>query len=161
MIKIDDTAKVSENCDIEESEKGSVIEIGGFSNIDSFVKIKPTGGSGNIKVGKRVHINSCCVLYSENGILIGDNVLVAANCTFAPVNHEYKNPTLKIIDQEHAKSKDGIVIEDNVWIGANSVLLDGSHIGEGSIIAAGSVIRGRIKGKSLYGGSPLKLIKRI
>ena len=96
MIKIHDTAKISENCDIEDSVKGSVIEIGAFSNIDSFVKIKPAGGSGNIKLGKRVHINSCCVLYSGNGILIGNNVLVAANCTFAPVNHEYKNTTLKI-----------------------------------------------------------------
>ena len=48
---------------------------------------------------------------------------------------------LKIIDQGHAKSKGGIVIEDNVWIGANCVLLDGTHIGEGSVIAAGSVVR--------------------
>ena len=161
MIKIHDTAKVSENCDIEDSVKGILIEIGAFTNIDSFVKIKPAGGVGNIKLGKRVYINSCCVLYSGNGILIGDNVLVAANCTFAPVNHEYKNMPSKIIDQGHAKSKGGIVIEDNVWIGANSVLLDGTHIGEGSIIAAGSVVRGRIKGKSLYGGNPLKLIKSI
>ncbi len=161
MIKIHDTAKVSENCDIEDSVRGSVIEIGAFSNIDSFVKIKPAGGYGNIKLGKRVHINSCCVLYSGNGILIGNNVLVAANCTFAPVNHEYKSTTLKIIDQGHAESKGGIVIEDNVWIGANCVLLDGSHIGEGSVIAAGSVVRERIKGKSLYGGNPLKLIKSI
>ena len=43
MIKIHDTAKVSENCDIEDSVRGSVIEIGAFSNIDSFVKIKPAG----------------------------------------------------------------------------------------------------------------------
>ena len=161
MIKIHDTAKISENCDIEDSVKGSVIEIGAFSNIDSFVIINPAGGSGNIKLGKRVHINSCWVLYSGYGILIGNNVLVAANCTFAPVNHEYKSTTLKIIDQGHAESKGGIVIEDNVWIGANCVLLDGTHIGEGCVVAAGSVVRGRIKGKSLYGGNPLKLIKSI
>ena len=52
MIKIHDTAKVSENCDIEDSVRGSVIEIGAFSNIDSFVKIKPAGGYGDIKLGK-------------------------------------------------------------------------------------------------------------
>ena len=89
MIKIHDTAKVSENCDIEDSVRGSVIEIGAFSNIDSFVKIKPAGGTGNIKIGDRVHINSCCVLYTGNGISIGDDVLIAANCTIAPVNHQY------------------------------------------------------------------------
>ena len=71
-----------------------------------------------------------------------------------PVNHEYKNTNLKIIDQGHAESKGGIVIEDNVWI-----KIARWHIGEGS--AAGSVVRGRIKGKkSLYGGNPLKLIKK-
>ena len=56
MIKIHDTAKISENCDIEDSVKGSVIEIGAFSNIDSFVKIKPAGGYGNIKLGKSLFI---------------------------------------------------------------------------------------------------------
>ena len=91
MINIHHKATISTKCDIEDSIKGSIIEIGASSVVDSFVKFKPAGGTGNIVIGKRVHINSCCVLYSGNGILIGDDVLIAANCTFAPVNHEYKN----------------------------------------------------------------------
>ena len=65
MIKIHDTAKVSENCDIEDSVKGSMIEIGAFSNIDSFVKIKPAGGSGNIKWVKSSYQFLLCTLFWE------------------------------------------------------------------------------------------------
>ena len=91
MLRVHESAKISPKCDIEDSIKGSIIEIGSHSVIDSFVKFKPTGGLGNIVIGKRVHINSCCVIYSGNGVSIGDDVLIAANCTFAPVNHEYKD----------------------------------------------------------------------
>ncbi len=161
MIKIHHNATISTKCDIEDSIKGSIIEIGANSVVDSFVKFKPAGGTGNIVIGKRVHINSCCVLYSGNGISIGDDVLIAANCTFAPVNHEYKNFNKKIALQGHAKSKGGIIVENNVWIGANTVILDGAQICEGSVIAAGSVVRGICKNKTLYGGNPLKEIKSL
>ena len=52
MIKIHETAKISENCDIEDSTRGSSIEIGANSTIDSFVKFKPAGGKGDIKLVK-------------------------------------------------------------------------------------------------------------
>ena len=117
MIKIHETAKISLKCDIEDSTRGSSIEIGANSTIDSFVKFKPAGGMGDIKIGDRVYINSCCVLYSGNGIFIGDDVLISANCTLAPVNHEYTNKSKKISSQGHASSKGGVTIEDNVFIG--------------------------------------------
>ena len=161
MIKIHKTAKISQICDIEDSIQGSLIQIGANSNIDSFVKIKPAGGTGNIKIGDRVHINSCCVLYSGNGISIGDDVLIAANCTIAPVNHQYNKKNKKIAEQGHAKSKGGITIENNVWIGSNTVILDGSYICSGSVIAAGSVVRGKCEGNCVFGGNPLKKIKPI
>ena len=161
MLKIHYNATISPKCDIEDSVKGSIIQIGPYSVVDSFVKFKPAGGSGDIIIGRRVHINSCCVIYSGNGVLIGDDVLIAANCTFAPVNHEYTNLKKKIVEQGHTKSKGGIVIENNVWIGANTVILDGSRICEGSVIAAGSVVRGICHDKSLYGGNPLRKIKSL
>ncbi len=161
LIRVHESAKISPKCDIEDSIKGSIIEIGSHSVIDSFVKFKPTGGLGNIVIGKRVHINSCCVIYSGNGVSIGDDVLIASNCTFAPVNHEYKESSMKISEQGHAKSKGGIIIENNVWIGANTVILDGAKVCEGSVIAAGSIVRGICNDKSLYGGNPLKKIKNL
>ena len=59
--------------------------------VDSFVKIKPAGGRGDVIIGDNVFINSGCVLYSGNGIVIGNNSLIAANCVLAPTNHAFKD----------------------------------------------------------------------
>ena len=102
--------------------------------IDAFVKIKPAGGSGDLVIGRGSVINSGCVLYTGNGIRIGCNVLVAANCTFAPTNHAFADPARPIRTQGFQPSRGGICIGDDVWIGANTVLVDGAQIGSGSVI---------------------------
>lgn len=158
MINILKGAKVSHLADIEDSTKGSKIIVGENSVIDSFVKIKPAGGTGDIVIGKNVFINSGCVLYTGNGITIGNNVAIAANCTFAPVNHEYKDKNKLINKQGFLTSKGGIIIEDDVWIGANCVLLDGAFLSQGCIIGAGSIVRGMIKAYSINAGSPLNIL---
>lgn len=152
-------AKISSLADIEESHKGSMCTIGEGSMIDSFVKIKFVGGLGNVEIGQNSNINSNCVLYSGNGIKIGNNVLIAANCTFAPVNHAYELKSKTIIEQRFKSSKGGIVIEDDVWIGANVVILDGAHIKKGSVIGAMSLVNLITEEYGVYSGNPLKLIK--
>lgn len=158
MIEIDPTASISSFADIEDSIKGTKITIAARTVIDSFVKVKPAGGVGNLVIGEDCVINSGCVLYTGNGIHIGHRVAIAANCTFAPSNHEYKRRDLPIRAQGFKPSKGGIIVENDVWIGANCVLLDGVILGEGCIIAAGSVIRGEIPAFSIYGGNPIKLL---
>lgn len=155
MIEIHPAARVSALADIEDSVRGTRIVIEEGAVIDAFVKIKPVGGSGDVVIGPKSVINSGCVLYSGNGIRLGTGVAVAANCTFAPVNHEYKDRARPIREQGFRPSKGGIVIGDDVWLGANCVLLDGSVIGDGCVIAAGSVVRGRLEAYGIYGGNPL------
>lgn len=155
MIEIHPAARVSALADIEDSVRGTRIVIEEGAVIDAFVKIKPVGGSGDVVIGPKSVINSGCVLYSGNGIRLGTGVAVAANCTFAPVNHEYKDRARPIREQGFRPSKGGIVIGDDVWLGANCVLLDGSVIGDGCVIAAGSVVRGRLEAYGVYGGNPL------
>ena len=89
MIDIHPQARVSALSDIEDSLRGSRILVAAHAVIDSFVKVKPAGGVGDLVVGERSIINSGCVLYTGNGIVIGCDVAIAANCTFAPVNHAY------------------------------------------------------------------------
>ena len=125
--------------------------------IDSFVKIKFEGGVGNITIGSSVYINSGCVLYSGNGIAISDNVSIAANVVFAPVNHEYRNRDTLIQQQGFCASKGGIIIEDDVWIGAGCVILDGAVVRRGAVIGAMSLIRGEVEAFSIQGGNPLSL----
>lgn len=158
MIDIHPTAQISPLADIEDSVRGTRIVIGAHSVIDSFVKIKPVGGTEDLVVGEYSYINSGCVLYTGNGIRIGDHVSIAANCTFAPVNHAYEDRHRLIQEQRFQPSRGGITVEDDVWIGANCVLLDGAHLGQGCVIAAGSVVRGEVAPYTICAGNPLLVI---
>jgi acetyltransferase-like isoleucine patch superfamily enzyme len=157
-IIIAPSAKVSALADIEDSLRGSLIEIGSDSVIDSFVKFKPAGGSGDVIIGQRVTINSGCVLYTGNGINIGNDVAIAANCTFAPVNHQMKRKDVLIREQRFAPSRGGIIIEDDVWIGAGCVFLDGTILRRGCVIGALSLVRGEVPAYSIQAGNPLALL---
>ena len=158
MIEIDPTAIVSPLADLERSVRGTRLSIGPRSFIDAFVKIKPVGGSGDLIIGPDCVINSGCVLYSGNGIVLGRGVAIAANCTLAPVNHAYLDASTPIREQGFMPSRGGIVIGNDVWIGANCVLLDGVCIGDGVVVAAGSLVRGRLEPYTVYGGNPLRVL---
>lgn len=157
-IVVHPTARVSPLADIEDSVRGSRIIVGAGVVIDSFVKIKPVGGSGDVVLGENVVINSGCVIYSGNGVRIGDNTAVAANTVFAALNHEYRDRTRLIRDQRFAPSRGGIDIGEDVWIGAGCVLLDGARLGSGCVIGALSLVRGQVEPYTVNAGNPLKCI---
>ncbi|GEK48176.1 acyltransferase [Halomonas pacifica] len=157
MIVISSNAHVSRLADIEDSVRGSEIFIDDFAVVDSFVKIKPAGGAGNCYVGKRSVINSGCVIYTGNGVHISDDVAVAANCVFAPVNHEFKEKKALIMKQGFQPSRGGIIVESDVWIGAGSIILDGAVLRQGCVIGAGSLVRGEVPAYSINVGNPLVL----
>ena len=154
MLLIAPSARISPLADIEDSIRGSRIVIEDDVVIDAFVKIKPAGGSGDVVIGRGTVINSGCVLYSGNGIRIGRDVLIAANCTLAPTNHAFDDPTQPIRMQGFKPSRGGIVIGDDVWIGANVVLLDGAKIGSGCVIGAASLVRKELSPFCIAAGVP-------
>jgi len=156
-LELDPSAWVSPLADIEPSVRGSRYVIGARSRIDSFVKFKPAGGSGDIVIGESCYFNSGCVLYSGNGIRVGNAVSVAANCVFAPTNHQFDDPDTFIQAQGFRASKGGIVIEDDVWLGAGCVILDGAHIGKGAVIGALTLVRGVVPPYAIASGNPMTL----
>jgi virginiamycin A acetyltransferase len=156
MLSISDRAHISPQADIEDSVRGSNITIEEEVVIDAFVKIKPVGGIGDIFIAKGSRLNSGTVLYSGNGIRIGRGVLIAANCTLAPVNHEYGDRGRPIVSQGFAPSKGGIVIEDDVWVGAGSVILDGAVLRRGCVVGALSLVTGELEAYGVYGGNPIR-----
>ena len=160
MIEIHPSARVSPLADIEDSVRGTRIVVGPNAMIDSFVKIKPAGGMGDLVIGENSHVNSGTVIYTGNGVTIGNRVLIAANCTFGPTNHAYARADMPIAAQRFQPSRGGIVIGNDVWIGANCVLLDGARIPDGVVIGAGSVVRHELEAYGVYVGNPLRLIKR-
>ena len=158
MNEISDGARVSSLADIEESHRGNKVIVQAGAVLDSFVKIKFSGGTGNIVIGKNTVINSGCVIYSGNGVAIGAGVAIAANCTLAPVNHEVGDRNLPFRSQGFSTSKGGIIIEDDVWIGAGCTLLDGSILRRGCVVGAMSLVRGELPEFSIFGGNPLREI---
>lgn len=158
MLLISPEAHISPLADIEDSTRGTKIVIGRNVTIDSFVKIKPVGGVGDIEISEGTYINSGCVLFSGNGIKIGRDVLIAPGCVLAPVNHEYRNKSRRIVEQRFMPSRGGIVIGADVWIGANSTVLDGVEIREGAVIGAGSLVKHNLAAYCVYAGNPLRKI---
>lgn len=99
------------------------------------------------------------VITTNGGVTIGNRVLIGYNTIILSRNHNIPHPPERIFDSGHASLP--VIIEDDVWIGANCTILPGSHIKRGTVIAAGAVVRGTCESYSIYGGVPAKLIKKI
>lgn len=112
----------------------------------------------NIVLGKNITLNRNVNITARCPIIIGNDVLIGNNVVINSGNHDFSNPELLIREQGHVMAP--ITIEDNVWIGANCVILKGVTIGTGSVIAAGAVVTKDVPSNCVYGGVPAKLIKR-
>jgi len=112
---------------------------------------------GNIEIGDNSGIQHYTVVYGHGGLTIGKYLWIAAQCVIIPANHGIVLCEQPIYNQP--LSKIGIVIDDNVWVGAGSMILDGTHIESGTVIAAGSVVKNRTVKDGIYGGVPAKLLK--
>ncbi len=137
------------------SEEGGRIEIGDQSKIGTMSIVEDRGGF--IKIGKNTSINSLSVLYGHGGLTIGDNVRAATQLIIVPANHNFSDPNILISEQ--GETKKGIIIGDDVWLGARVTILDGVEIGHGSVVGAGSVVTSDIPPYSVAVGVPAKVIR--
>lgn len=113
---------------------------------------------GQIKIGKNTTINRGCKLFASHYhkdvyIDIGDNVAIGPETFFFAAGHDYCYLNLPDTAQN-------ITVGKNVWIGGRSIILHGVNIGEGAIIAAGSVVTRDVESYTIIGGVPAKLIKK-
>ncbi|MDA3840726.1 MAG: acyltransferase [Patescibacteria group bacterium] len=138
-----------------DTSKGGMINIGDNSELHDLVNLLCYGG--DIKIGENSSVNPFCVVYGHGGVVIGDFVRIAVQTIIIPANHLYGDLSKKISRQ--GITKKGILIEDNVWLGANVKILDGVKIGSGAIIGAGAVVNKNVKKNSVYAGVPAKFIK--
>ena len=123
--------------------------------ISSFTKLKAVDGP--VEIGSNASIGPGCFISSGlAGIKIGDDAMIAANTVIVANNHIYDRLDVPIRIQGIRSA--GIVVENDVWIGANATLLDGSHVCSGSIITSGSVVSGRIPPRMIASGNPAKVI---
>lgn len=115
-----------------------------------------TNDYGIVKLGNKSHIAPGCVIncYRAN-LIIGSNVAIGPTCCLIAHSNKYE-PNKLITDVTISKD---IIIEDNVFIGANSVILPGIKIEKNSIVAAGAVVTQNVPFNIIVGGIPAKRIK--
>lgn len=127
--------------------------LGRYSVIEDFCCLNNAVGDIIIGDYSRIGLGNTII----GPISIGNHVNLAQNITVTGLNHNYQNVE-KLID-EQGVSTQPIIIEDDVWIGANSVILPGVTLGRHCIVAAGSVVTRSIPPYSVCAGSPAKVIK--
>lgn len=112
---------------------------------------------GKLKIGRNCAFHACHVNASGGEIIIGDNVIIAPGAVLRCSGHKYINASITIRDQGHEKGS--INVGDDVWIGANAVILPNIKIGDGAVVAAGSVVTKDVLAYSVVAGVPAKIIK--
>jgi acetyltransferase-like isoleucine patch superfamily enzyme len=106
---------------------------------------------GEIRLGDHCSVNPYSILYGHGGLKIGNHVRIAAHCVLIPANHNFHGEQ-RIADQ--GETREGIVIEDDVWLGAGVRVLDGARIERGCVVGAGAVVRGTLAAYGVYAGVP-------
>ena len=109
--------------------------------------------AANVSIGSNCAIGQFVYLDGRGGLTIGNNVNISGRTSIYTASHNHKSPRW-----EYIKSK--TVIDDNVWIASNSVVIQGIHIGKGSIVAAGSVVVKNVENFDIVGGNPAKKISK-
>lgn len=144
--------RMGKDCDFVSSQNGKIT----LGSKVEFSKRNTIGAvEGNIHIGSNIFFNENCIIVARDRIEIGDN------CIFGP--------GVTIYDHDHVFDCDGIkedyktgpvIIDCGCWIGANVTILRNTHIGEGCVIGAGTIIKGEIPSHSRVTGSP-NIVKTI
>ena len=111
---------------------------------------------GDVRIGDHFSLNPYSILYGHGGLTIGNWVRVAAHVVIVAFDHGFRDAGVPIKSQP--ETRNGIVIEDDVWIGAGAIVLDGAHISRGCVIGAGAVVKGTTEPMGIYVGSPARKV---
>jgi acetyltransferase-like isoleucine patch superfamily enzyme len=114
-----------------------------------------SGKDGPLAIGPRSNIGAGCIMYASTRLVIGSDVLLAAQCYVGGGRYTTRGRTdIPIADQPVPRQ--GVVIDDDCWLGAGVKVVDGVHIGRGSIVAAGAVVTTDVEPYSIVGGVPAR-----
>ena len=128
---------------------GSVLHVYNFRSL-------PHSG---IWVGEGSLIGEYNVIRGQGGVRIGNRVYTSPMVQIIAVNHVFDDPNRPMVEQ--GITAEGIVIEDDVWIGSGAVITDGVTVGKGAVVAAGAVVTKDVPAHTVVGGVPAPVIPEI
>jgi acetyltransferase-like isoleucine patch superfamily enzyme len=132
-----------------------------FCEIVVYRHAKHSSVEGKLVLGDHALISTGVNIRAAGGsIAIGSHTAISQHCVLIAANHTVA-PGLRYTNTKWDESKTGIEIGENVWVGANCVILPAAKIGDNSVIAAGSVVNSTIPANEIWGGVPARKIRDV
>jgi acetyltransferase-like isoleucine patch superfamily enzyme len=128
---------------------GSVLHVYNFRNLSN----------SGIKIGHDSLIGEYNVIRGQGGVVIGDRVYTSPFTQIVAVDHVFSDPNRPFVEQ--GITAEGIVVEDDVWIGSSAIITDGVRIGHGAVVAAGAVVIQDVPAHTLVGGVPARPLRDL
>lgn len=111
-----------------------------------------------ISLGDNINISQNCTISGTGGVSIGNFVMIGPNTCIISSNHGFLQENIPMVRQKPLRAP--IKIADDVWIGANAIILSGVTIGQGAIVGAGAIVTKDVSPYSIVVGNPAKLIRK-
>lgn len=134
-------------------KRGS-IKIGDHSYIGPNAFIHTGKKDGSVSIGSNCTVQAFSMVHGHGGCEIGNDVRIAGHVVIIPANHRFEDSGVPI--REQGLTKKGIRIENDVWIGAGCLVLDGVTIGTGAVLGAGAVVNKAVAAGAVAVGSPAR-----
>ena len=130
-----------------------------FARLDGFCFIRPGARisySCGMSVGRNLHLNGGTFIDARGGLTLGNDVLIGPNAVLLTSQHHWSDPSLPIVVQGHELAPTRI--GDDVWIGANAVVLPGLDIGTGTVVGAGAIVTEDTQPYTIVAGVPARVV---
>ena len=134
---------------------GTLVMHGAVLHVYNFRDLPHAG----IRIGRDSLISEYTVVRGQGGVTIGDRVYTSPMTQIVAVDHVFDDPERPFVEQ--GISAQGIVIEDDVWLGAAAVITDGVRVGRGAVVAAGAVVTADVPAHTVVAGVPARVVRQL
>lgn len=154
QIQLSAGVKIHGNSALDASSSGHIVLASKVTlNRSAYI----TASRGGVRIGPHSEINHFALINGAGGVEIGARVLIGPGVRIISYQHSYQDVERPIAEQDYIYRP--IVIEDDVWIGANAVILAGVTLGRGSVVGAGAVVTKTFEPYSVLVGMPARLLR--